>query len=157
MKKLFLFACLIFLFSCSDEESNDDTNITITETISGTIVLPDGSPYDSNLLTVTSFNGISDVDNNNYSIKITKNEGNFIYVTDQSEDVVLMKFHHPNQTDFTIDSGSTLIAMYMSLPVSQSLSLEGQVDLLNNLEQSADFETLKIELEALTPNKWRSR
>ncbi|MBC3759924.1 hypothetical protein H7U19_16040 [Hyunsoonleella sp. SJ7] len=144
MRKLtFLFTLLIFLGCSKDDNNVEDSSIT------GTIKLPIGSQINSDLLQVNSFAGNSEVTDNNYSVDINELETNFLYVTDQTDKVILMGFNYPNQTDFTIDSESTLIAMFMSLPLSQTLTTQGKIDLLNSLKQGPNFESLKIELEQL--------
>jgi hypothetical protein len=152
MKNLTIFfILLLILSSCNKDDSTDDKQSELSEflNISGAIILPDENQNDTNLLKVQSIAGLSDVINNEFEITVAKNETNTLYVVDQNEKVVLMGYYYPNQTDFTINSESTLIAMMMSLPISQTLNINGKESFLNTLKLDPEFQNLKSSLENL--------
>lgn len=150
MKKLPLVLMFLVLLGCSKDGSDENENNEISQTaITGSIVLPENSFSDVNQFNVKSVINVSNVNDGNYTIDVVADQTNTLYVTDASNKVILMGYYYPNQSDFTINSESTLSAMFMSLPVSQSLTVQGKVDLLNSLKQNPEFNNLKLELEDL--------
>jgi len=141
MKKYISLAFLIVFLGCSkDSDENSDPNQNLTdETISGVIVLPENSSIDSSILKVQSISATSSVIDSGYELVVVENVVNTLFAVDLLDQVILMGYTYPGQTDFTIDSGSTILAMLMNLPISQSLSTQGKVNLVNEIKNDPNF------------------
>ncbi len=150
MKKLLILALSLLLYGCSENDSNDDQlqNNNLNE-IFGVIYLPDGVPFDVNSLEIQSFFELGNINENNYSIKVSADVTNTIFVVDSNEEVILMSYTYPGQTDFTINTESTILAMIMNLPVSQSLSIEGKADFINTVKTNVNFNIIASQLDSL--------
>ncbi len=150
MKKLVLFFMFLGLLTCQSDDSSDDGSQDPdfpTNNITGNIVLPQESTIDPNNLEVQSLVGSSIISNFEYSTSIIGNDDNTLYVTDELNRVILMGYSYPNQSDYTIDSGSTLVAMVMNQPFAQTLSLQGKIDLVQDIRSRDDFEDMKAQIE----------
>ncbi|WJJ95427.1 hypothetical protein [Algibacter luteus] len=164
MKKIaFCFLIIILILACGgkddgalepddfieiEEEEQEEEN-SIFPLGSGFVQLPKGTPIDLNALTVQSLFGSSGIDENVYSLKYLEDRTSNIYVADQNGKIILMGYNYPTQTDFTINSESTLITLLMSLPGSQSLSIEGKINLINSFKKDPQFGSLKNQLEEI--------
>jgi hypothetical protein len=116
---------------------------------SGFVQLPEGTSIELTTLTVQSINGVSDIVDGVYGLEYIEDTTSTIYIADQNGKVILMGYNYPTQTDFTINSESTLVTLLMSLPGSQSLSIEGKINLLNSFKNDPQFESLQNELEEI--------
>lgn len=152
MKKLLFLITLTLLIGCSKDDSsleNNQNEELQTRTITGTVMLPANNSIDVESLTVQSITGLSSISNSQYEIQSVSDVVNTLFVIDQSEKVILMGYTYPNQSDYTIDSESTLIALLMNLPLAQTLSTQGKVSFVNQIKQDPNFHDLKIDLESL--------
>lgn len=152
MKKLVIVVSFILFLGCNKEDDNSNSTEKLPEgisQISGEVKLPEDVSVDVNTLTVQSFSDLNKVTNGEYTIQIVDQSINNLYVVDSTNKVWLMANLFPEQTDYTINSESTLLALLMNFPAVQNLSYQGKFDLIEIIKNHPSFLDLTKELEIM--------
>ncbi len=152
MKKSLVIILLlsIIIVGCkkTDEPKNDDTIISNQNIrVSGIIKFPTGMNQNAGGYSVNSFISDQTLTSNSYSVEVVKNDYNIQYLTDQTDKDIMLGFTYPNQTDFTIDASSTILALTMKLPSVNSLSNTGKQNFITKLKSSNKFSSALIAVE----------
>ena len=157
---LFLFMALV---ACNKEEAvpekpitkapvaeNPDLENTPSEnSITGVVKLPEGSNLDSSMLTILSPVDAVEVSNDSYTMNTVADKFLTQLVTDSNDEVVLMGYSFPGQTDFEINAKSTALAMLMNLPTSLLMAQEGKQELITTILNHPEFIALADQIDAL--------
>lgn len=142
---LLFYSVILISLSCKKQtKENTDTG---TITITGTIKLPNGMPQSTSGFNVNSFYTEQTLTDNNYQITVQKNEFNIQFLSNQVGKNILLNLSYPGQTDFTIDSKSTLLALIFKLPALNSLTKDGKINFINKLRISPKYLDALNELE----------
>ncbi len=133
----------------SEEQSDDSNNESFLETqnISGNILLPGNSTLELNQLEVVSFTNESGIIDDNYDLNVPEGGHNVLFVSNEVDEVILLGYNYPGQTDFTISAESTVLALMMSLPINSMLSPESRTELVSNILSDPEFDRLSQEVE----------
>lgn len=158
MKKITLIALLFFLFTCSkDDDSNfkesdkkeEPEQVDNSNVVEGKIILPDGSSFNNDDLSVVSFIETSSVNDGNYSIKTPNGEHNLTFVTNKSDEVLLLKYNYPDQAISDISPESTVIALAMNLPIMSTISDQAKIEFISKLKQDINFPIVVENMEKI--------
>jgi uncharacterized protein (TIGR02145 family) len=141
MRLLLFFLLTISFFSCK-KKANQEQTIPPTQTpvaVSGTIQLPAGSGLNLSGWTISA--GLSDttLKDNKYALGKVSNDFDIVFLADQNGNDRMMGIYYEGQTDFTINSASTVLAMLMKMPAVNSLTAAGKLNLLNSLKANPGF------------------
>lgn len=139
MKKIIFTLSLLLLSSCDKFGFLKKNKEVSTNKIEGKVLLPEGSQTNLDELSVQSFLGSSGIDQGSYSIDVAEDDNNFLFVSDKSDEVILMSYNYPDQTDFDINAESTVIAMAMSLPITSGLSEAAKSDFIRDIKTGSGF------------------
>ncbi|MFS4447353.1 FISUMP domain-containing protein [Maribacter sp. 2307UL18-2] len=132
----------------SDDPIAETPSPTTTQsTITGTIVIPTESVIDVNNLTIVSPIDKATVSDGTYEIATQEDQFLTQLVSDGNGDVLLMGFSYPGQTDFTIDTKSTALAILMNLPFSLLMTKEVKLELIARFLSNPDFSNLETAIE----------
>jgi hypothetical protein len=134
-----------FLISCQTIELEEGIGNTIQE-ISGKIVAPETANLDLNSLTVFSNIDKSQVEGGAYGLK---KDGLFtaLYVTNASDEVVMMGFQYPRNPTNEINSTTTALGLILMAPIFFDLTEEGKLKLIDTILQDSNFPAFKTEIE----------
>lgn len=146
-----MFVGFVFLMSsCKKsnvEPTQPGTNFTF-EKVVGSVQLPAGSQQSVAGWTVnTGFSASSLTPENSYALDKVIKDFEIAFVSDQTGKDRLLGLMYDGQTDYTINSRSTVLAIIMKLPIVGSLSKQGKIDLINKIENSAEFPALVAKFE----------
>lgn len=114
MKTLFNKIVIVVLFlivttGCDKDENTIVENLPLSETlISGAVELPVGSAIDVNSLQIVSPTGSASIVDGTYQMTTMKDKFLTQLVTNANDEVLLMGFNYPGQTDFEINGTSSL-------------------------------------------------
>lgn len=96
----------------------------------------------------------AELSGNNYTVSEASTDCGILFVSDQNDSTRLMGLVYPGQTDHTINSSSTVLAMLMKMPVVNSLNSSGQLNLIQVLKDNPLFDEAVLEFEtAFLQNK----
>jgi uncharacterized protein (TIGR02145 family) len=141
---LFTLFCLTSGMICDDpslKPDNSEQEVKDGE-VKGKIVLPVGASLDVNTLFVINLFDEIKSDSGNYKIA-TDLEFRTSFVVNADNDIILMGYYYPGQTDFSINAKSTALAILMNMPMSFQLSEKGRTQLLDKiLSDSVDFQKI---------------
>lgn len=148
MKKVFyLIVALVFiLFGCKINESIESESSTLE--ISGVVKLPSGMPQTVNGYSINSFYSEPILSSNQYAVEVNKNDFNVQFLSSPTEKTILLGLTYPNQTDFTIDSKSTLLGLIFKLPALNSLTQDGKIEFMNKILTSPKYNDAISAIEA---------
>jgi hypothetical protein len=138
----------VFLFNGCKKEEDKNPDDTLPEVIIGNVLLPAGSVTDANTLTVINFQDEMGVSDNAYEINAL-NEHTTLFVVDDNDEVIMMSYLYPGQTDFTIDARSTTLALLMNMPFSFQIGTDGKTAFTNKILGDADFQNIVTATEDL--------
>jgi hypothetical protein len=132
---------LVFaLFStCKKDEAKKDEEAQQKSKITGKIKFPIGSNLNPSGCSVNSFIIEQTLNDENYSVDIISNDFNIQFLTSSDGKELMLGYTYPSQTDFTIDSKSTLLALVMKLPSVNSLSTSGKLNFINKIKASPGY------------------
>jgi uncharacterized protein (TIGR02145 family) len=129
----------------------------ITDTLrptKGIVVLPAGSAINLSGWSVNSGLSLSTLVNDSFNLTQVSPQFSLVFASDATDRERLMGLVYPGQTDFTINSSTTVLAMLMKMPPVISLTSQGQLNLINSIRSSALFNEAVSEFErAFTQNK----
>lgn len=115
----------------------------------GTVVIP-GTAFELSNLVVNSIYGFGDVNTDGDFFINTLNDGfRTSIVSDTNDDPVLLGYTYPGQdsSSMVIDAGSTLLAVLMNMPNVFDLSVEGKLELIDEVLNSPEFSSMKSSFE----------
>lgn len=141
---LFL-SCSLFL-GCKKSDTPTEPGDELIS-ISGKVVLPNNSGVNISGLEVNSGFTSQILNTDTYKIDVLKNEFSSQYVTNAQGKNILMGYYYPTQTDFTINSTSTILGILMETPSVSSLTVNGKLDLINKIKANSKFPTTLAKLE----------
>ena len=127
----------------------DQENTQSENSITGVVKLPEGSNLDSSMLTILSPVDAVEVSNDSYTMNTVADKFLTQLVTDSNDEVVLMGYSYPGQTDFEINAKSTALAMLMNLPTSLLMAQEGKQELITTILNHPEFIALADQIDAL--------
>lgn len=147
-KQVLLFALILtFVFGCKKDEGVKQEPIYTIGNISGEIVLPVGSPYQSNDLEASSPIEKLKVQNGKYDIRAFISSGNIIFVTNPKGEAILMSYNSANLKIKNINSQSTAIGLVMATPAAIGLTEEGKEALAIMITNYPEFNSLVAEVD----------
>lgn len=157
---IFFFGSLITISSCKKEKNVEEppifenpTNDTIRPA-KGVVVLPIGEVVNFTGWSVNSGLSVSAMVNDSFNLPEISTQFSLVFATDANDRERLMGLAYPGQTDFTINSSTTVLAMLMKMPSVISLTSQGQLNLINSIRSSTLFNDAVAEFElAFTQNK----
>jgi hypothetical protein len=140
---LTIFFALALIYSCKKNDTKNDTKKDapagqITK-ISGKIKFPAGLNLVPSGCSVNSFITDQTLSDENYTVDVDSNDFNIQFLTSSGGKELMLGYSYPSQTDFTIDSKSTLLALVMKLPVVNSLSTSGKLNLIDKIKISPGY------------------
>lgn len=120
--------------------------------VKGKIVLPKGMT--TNLKDYTVNSGYSNylVSDSIYEVSAKPTTFDIQFVSDALGKEILMGFTYPGQTDFTINSTSTVLAMLLKTPAVSSLTTQGKIDFINQCKSNPLFSSTVDSLELSLKN-----
>lgn len=135
--------------SCKKEPKDDTPNEEYpTSIITGTVELPAGTTDDVNTMHVLSAFEEKGITNGSYEAEVFTNEFTTQMVTNSNDEVIMMGYSYPGQTDHTINSRSTALALLMNTPAAMFLSAQAKPLFIENILASPDLNNLVQEVEA---------
>lgn len=131
---IFLALTSMFLSSCAKDD--DKIKIEIPETISvaGAINLPTNSTFNVEGWSVNGEFSEDLVSNDAYELEAVSPDFGVIYVSDLSDNERLLGLVYPGQNNYSISCSSTVLAMLMKMPVVNSLTTSGKLNLISSIE-----------------------
>ena len=128
------FAALATFSSCKKEKPNTAQETPLpTGSISGNVVVPNGTTTDVNTFKVLSVLQETNVANSSYTVETYSDDFTTQIVSNANDKVVMMGYNYPGQTDHTISSRSTALALVMNCPASIFLTPNGKQQLISNV------------------------
>lgn len=140
---LLLFFCLILIaLSCTREVSVQVGGPVVEEgQITGKIILPVNTKADTNGLVVLSATGTSVPVASQFAID-TSGKVSTTVLNNGKGDVLLLGYNYPGQTDHSISSESTALALLMNTLTLRSLSLAGKLEMIEKIKSDAAYRAL---------------
>ncbi len=152
MKKLFpiiTYLILVLLISsCGKDKDVEPEKEEKKDRISGKVILPEGSTFDLNDLTVVTPYEEGSVVSEVFSVETNKEEFNTLFLMDDEDEVIMMGYNYPGQTDFNISTKSTVLAIVMNTPSALSLSRDAKMSTINLLLSNSTFDKAIVEIES---------
>jgi hypothetical protein len=143
----FLFIILLLITTCKKKESSvPAANSNPSGQMSGKIVLPTGSSIDVSSCKVVARLGVSTVKNNAFAIDTSENNLSAIFLSDQNDQPIMMRYLYPGQQDNDLTAQSTALGLFMTLPSVQSLTDSAKLALLPKLSTTTEFTDLVDEV-----------
>lgn len=145
--KLLTILIITVILSACKKKSDDNSPVNETRIVKGKVEFPNdlnhsfvnnklNSCFEEDILT-----------DSEYEIEVSKDDFNTQFLTDDNGKDIMLGFTYPNQTDFTINSKSTLLALVMKLPAVNMLTTEGKLDFINKIQASTKYAEALQELE----------
>jgi uncharacterized protein (TIGR02145 family) len=157
---LLLSVGVLTIYSCKKEKEDPEPPTSenpISHTLrpaKGIVVLPAGATINLSGWSVNSGLSVSTMVNDSFNLPEVSTQFSLIFASDENDRERLMGLAYPGQTDFTINSSTTVLAMLMKMPSVISLTPQGQLKLINSIRSSALFNEAVTEFEfAFTQNK----
>ncbi len=151
LKTTFILFIFTVLLACNKEEALPEEPITgnpkLETNISGAVLLPAGSAIDVNSLNILSPMDMFTITDGTYEITTLENEFLTLMVTDENGEVILMGYAYPEQTDFEINSTSTVLAILMNMPISLVLEKKAKRELITLLLNDSNFKQVVTNFE----------
>lgn len=140
-----LIGLLLLLVSCQTLELEEAGIDSATE-VRGKILLPTGSSLDPSSLRVVSNIDDSEVQGTSYGLE---KGGKFtgLYVSNPSDEVVMMGFQYPGNPTNEINSTTTALGLIMTAPAFFNLNEEGMLSMINLVLNDPEFPALQAEIE----------
>ena len=130
------FAALATFSSCKKEKPNTAQETPLpTGSISGNVVVPNGTTTDVNTFKVLSVLQETNVANSSYTVETYSDDFTTQIVSNADDKVVKMGYNYPGQTDHTISSRSTALALDNLIPLLFQKMHSLQLQLLLQWEQ----------------------
>ena len=117
--------------------------------ISGNVELPAASGIDVNTLSIVSFADEVNVSNGDYTVETAVSNHNVLLALDGSDEIVMMGYVYPGQTDYSLSPKSTALALLMNLPISQQISHNGKTDFVKKILADPNFQPIVRSLDSL--------
>ncbi|WP_439585818.1 hypothetical protein [Dyadobacter bucti] len=143
-KRLLLPAIYAFLFcfSCTREVSVQLSGSVVEDgQISGRVILPPNTKADTAGLVVLSSTGTSIPVASRFAIDTTGKVSTTALNNSQG-DVLLLGYNYPGQTDHSISSESTALALLMNTLTLRSLSLPGKLEMIEKIKGDPGYREL---------------
>lgn len=145
MKKHLLLLCFyLFLFclSCTRDVTVKLPGPVVEEgQVSGKIILPENTKADTTGLTVLSSVGSSIPVASRFAID-TSGKVSTNVLNNSKGDVLLLGYNYPGQTDHSISSESTALALLMNTLTLRSLSVAGKLEIIGKIKADAAYKEL---------------
>nr|WP_295922376.1 hypothetical protein [uncultured Dyadobacter sp.] len=145
MKKHLLLQCfylILFCLSCTREVSVQLPGPVVEEgQISGKIILPENTKADTAGLTVLSSVGASIPVASQFAID-TSGKISTTVLNNRKGDVLLLGYNYPGQTDHSISSESTALALLMNTLTLRSLSAAGKLEMIAKIKTDPAYQKL---------------
>jgi hypothetical protein len=138
---LFFFLPFI-LFTCTREVSVQVGGPVVEEgQISGRIILPANTKADTTGLLVLSGSGSSVPVASKFAID-TSGKVSTTVLNNAKGDVLLLGYNYPGQTDHSISSESTALALLMNTLTLRSLSMSGKLEMIAKIKKDPAYQEL---------------
>lgn len=143
--------------SCNKEKSEIDEVPIGQDSIVpllGTVELPSNSSKSLSGWNVNSGFLSSQLKGNKYTLDEASSDFGLLFLSDENDEPQLMRLVYSGQTDQKINCSSTVLAMLMKMPIVNSLSSEGQLKLIQDIQANPLFGEAVSEFEiAFQQNK----
>ena len=123
-------------------------NLSDQGTIKGSLNLPSGTTFSPNTLTVQSPITNGSVNNGNYNVTAFLNTHTTEFVVNTNQDVIMMGYHYPGQTNSDISAASTALALVMNSQSIIFLSDAGKKTMAEKVLSDVKFPDLVSTVEA---------
>ena len=134
----------------NDNITSDSINpITGFNLINGSVILPQCDSTKFNNLTISSIIDKNLIKADSFSIKTQSDQNNFLFVTNDNDEIILMAYDYLYNRLHKINAESTLIALSMLMPISSTLTDSGKTDLINAIKLNNNYENTIKSLEKL--------
>ncbi len=155
MRRFVFFLFISCLIGCKKKESEQpNPPAIIPGAVSGSVILPAGSTVNTAGWKVNSGFAETQVSGNKFNLSKASNDYGILFVSDQNGTERLMGLVYEGQTNFVINSESTVLAMLMKMPAVSSLNSEGKLNLLKSITKNPAFAGTVQEFEtAFLQNK----
>ncbi|MCE6991462.1 lipocalin family protein [Dyadobacter sp. CY323] len=145
MKKLLLlsfFYLFLFSLSCTREVNVQLPGPVVEEgQISGRVILPQNTKADTAGLVVLSSVGSSIPVASKFALD-TSGKVSTTVLNNSQGDVLLLGYNYPGQTDYSISSESTALALLMNTLTLRSLSLSGKLEMIEKIKADPAYKEL---------------
>lgn len=146
-KLIILFAfTLTIIIGCKKNDNPIDPADEIIS-ITGKVVLPSNSGININGLEVNSGFSSQILATDTFKVEVLKNDFSCQYLKNAQGRNILIGYSYPGQTDFTINSKSTLLGMLMQAPTVTSLTTDAKLNFINKIKTSLQLPTALSNLE----------
>lgn len=136
---LHLLSFLLIVFSCTREISVQLPNPVVQDgQISGKIILPPNTKSDTAGLVVFSGAG-SSIPVASQFVVDTSGKVSTTVLNNRKGDVLLLGYNYPGQSDHSISSESTALALLMNTLTLRSLSVSGKLEIIKKIKQDPAY------------------
>lgn len=145
MKRYFSFLLLfsVLVVSCQLDEMEETVDDPLDKPVLegqmlGKIKFPERFPMDTTGIKVVSSQSNTHVDR---AVFVIDTIGNFstLYLTNKSEEIIMMRYNYPGQVDNDISVESTALAMFMADPIVVSLTSSARTGLIAQIVSTPDY------------------
>lgn len=130
------------LSACKKDVEEPELPVLLSDTViavKGIVDLPAGSTVSLTGWSVNSGLSTAPVVNDSFNIPQASTSFSLMFALDQNNNERLMGLVYPGQTDYTINSSTTVLAMLMKMPPVISLTEQAQINLINAIKSSNQF------------------
>ncbi len=147
---LIALSTIVALGSCKKGTGEPTSNQPIAqENLKGKVVLPAGTSLNVNTLAVASFENTAKISNGEFPADTSENNFSYQFVLDDSANTFLLRYNYPGQKDWDITPRTTALALFMSMPLVQTLKNESKLDLIPKIMMTSEFGSLETGIIAL--------
>jgi hypothetical protein len=140
--RLLFFYLFLFCLSCTREVSVQLPGPVVAEgQISGQVILPQNTKADTTGLVVLSGSGSSIPVASKFAIDTTGKVSTTVLNNAKGE-VLLLGYNYPGQTDYSISSESTALALLMNTLTLRSLSTAGKLEMIDKIKKDPIYQEL---------------
>lgn len=143
-----LFFLILIMFNCTREVSVQVGGPVVEEgQITGKLILPVNTKADTTGLVVLSATGTSIPVASRFAID-TMGKVSTTVLNNSTGDVLLLGYNYPGQTDYSISSESTALALLMNTLTLRSLSTAGKLEMVKKIKADPAYQELVKQIEA---------